>query len=425
MGVGHEEGFEGGRGEVDVLVKHGEEPGFEPGSVGFAGVVVVEDVFFGEEDAEHGAGVVADEGDSCFVCGLFPAGKEVFCFLFKNLIEVRNGHHLFQCLNAGGNGQGVAGEGACLVDGAVGGDAVHDFFSAAVGCCGEAAADDFAEACHVGVDVVAGLGSVEGGAEAAHNFVKYEDGAVFFGFFPECFEEAFHRRYTAHVACHRFYDDGGDFITLLVHHLGEGGNVVVGNHQGVFGGAFGDAGAVGAAEGGGAGACFDEEAVAVAVVAAFKFQNLVSSGVSSGGAEGAHGGFGTGVDHAHFFNGRVYLVDEFGNFRFQKGGCAVAGASFSGCLDGFDDGGMGVAQDHGAPGAYVVDVGIAVDVGDVGAVGFPDEGRRTAHVGIGADRAVDAAGHVFPGFFKGGFGLGEVDHLPASSFSHLATSGAW
>ena len=195
--------------------------------------------------------------------------------------------------------------------------------------------------------MIAGLGTVEGGTEAAHDFVKNEDGAVFFRFFPEGFKKSLYRRYAAHVACHRFYDDSGDFIALFVHHFCEGGDIVVRNHQGIFGSAFGDTGAVGASKGGGAGTGFHQKAVAVSMIAAFKFQDLVPAGIASGGTESAHGGFGAGVDHAHFFNGWINLVDKFGDFRFHHCRSAVAGASFSGFLDGFDYSRMGVAQDHG------------------------------------------------------------------------------
>ena len=39
-----------------------------------------------------------------------------------------------------------------------------------------------------------------------------------------------------------------------------------------------------------------------------------------------------------------------------------------GALDGFDDGREGVAEDHGAPGAEVVDVAVAVGVSEVSAL---------------------------------------------------------
>ena len=68
-------------------------------------------------------------------------------------------------------------------------------------------------------------------------------------------------------------------------------------------------------------------------------------------------------DHAQFFNGRVDFSDQFGQIRFDDRRGAVAGTAFSCFLKGFDDAGVGVADDHG-PGADVVDVFVAVDVGN-------------------------------------------------------------
>ena len=144
-----------------MLVKHGKEPGFELGGVAGAGVLVVQHVFFREENAKHGARLVAHEGHAGFVRSGFPSFENCSRFLFKNLVEVRDCHHLLQGLDAGGDGQGIAGEGAGLVDGAIGSDAVHDFLLAAVSSCRKAAADDLAEAGHIRADVISSLGAVE------------------------------------------------------------------------------------------------------------------------------------------------------------------------------------------------------------------------------------------------------------------------
>ena len=248
---------------------------------------------------------------------------------------------------------------------------------------------------------------------------------MLFCFVAESFQEAFYRRYAAHISGHRFYDDSGDVITLVIHDFPEGFDVIVRSYQSVLGSTFGDAGTIGAAEGRGAGACFDQEAIAMAVVAAFEFQNLISTGIATSSAEGAHGGFGTGVYHAKLFDGRIDFVNELSDFCFHGRRCAVGGASLRCLLDGRNHSRVGVAQNHGAPGAYIVDVSISIDVGDVRAFRRCDEGRRASHVRIGADGAIHPAGHEAASFFESGFGLGKVDHFPASSFSHFATSGAW
>ena len=53
VGVRHEESFKGRGSQVDVLVQHGEEPGFELRRIGAAGVVIIEHVFFGEENGKN------------------------------------------------------------------------------------------------------------------------------------------------------------------------------------------------------------------------------------------------------------------------------------------------------------------------------------------------------------------------------------
>ena len=131
----------------------------------------------------------------------------------------------------------------------------------------------------------------------------------------------------------------------------------------------------------------------MAVVAADEFDDLFSAREAAGGADGAHRRFRTGIDHAQFFDGRVDLANEFGQIGLDEGRCAVARAPFGGFLEGFDDAGMGVADDHGTPGSDVVDILVAVDVGDGTALGPGDKRRRAADTAVGTDRAVDAARH--------------------------------
>ena len=55
--------------------------------------------------------------------------------------------------------------------------------------------------------------------------------------------------------------------------------------------------------------------------------------------------------------------------------------------------GMGVAEDHRAPGADVVDVAVAVEVEEIRPLGPVDEDRLAADAAEGPGRAVHAAGH--------------------------------
>lgn len=297
-----------------------------------------------------------------------------------------------------GHGHGVSGEGAGLVDGAVGGEVAHDVGAAAEGCGGKASGDDFSEGDEVPGDAVDAVPAVAGGAETGHHFVEDEQGAVGVGDLFEFGVEAGVGGDGAHVAGGGFCDDAGDGVGVG----GEGGahgvEVVVGHDDGVGGG---DAGGVGQGEGGDPGAGGHEEAVDVTVVAAGEFEDGGASGVAAGEADGAHGGFGAGVDESDFFDGGA--VDNGGGQEgFGLGGGTEAQAAGGGVADGVDDGGVGVAVEHGAPGADEVDVGVAVDVGEVGALAAGEEHGGAANRAEGADGGVDATGDQAAGLGEKG-----------------------
>ena len=246
------------------------------------------------------------------------------------------------------------------------------------------------------------LGAVQGRAEAAHDFVEDEDCAVFLRFIAQELQVAVCRQDQAHIAGNGFDDDGGNVVAAAVHEFPEGVGIVIGDGQRVFGRAGCDARAVRLTEGSGAGTGLDQQAVAVAVIAADEFHDFIAARIAPGDADGAHRRFRTGVDHAQFFDGRIDFFDQLGQLRFNQRRRTIARAAGGRFLQGLDDAGMGVADDHGAPGTDVVDVLVAVDVADGTAFGPGNERRRAADAVIRADRAVDAARHEGLRFFKSG-----------------------
>ena len=80
--------------------------------------------------------------------------------------------------------------------------------------------------------------------------------------------------------------------------------------------------------------------------------------------------------------------------------------SWGGSFDGLDDRRKGVAEDHRPPGAEVVDVAVAVGVGEPRALGVGDERRGSADGAEGPDGRVDAAGEVSLGALLEGLGSG-------------------
>ena len=130
----------------------------------------------------------------------------------------------------------------------------------------------------------------------------------------------------------------------------------------------------------------------MAVVAAFKFDDLVATGEAARQANRTHCGFGAGVHHPHHVHSRHQFGDQLRHFNFHLGRRAEAQPARSGFNHCITDGGVVMAQHHRTPGADVIDVRFAIDIIQIRAVCFFDKQRGAAHASEGANRGVDAAG---------------------------------
>lgn len=149
------------------------------------------------------------------------------------------------------------------------------------------------------------------------------------------------------------------------------------------------------AEGQRAGTGFHQQAVGMAVVAAFELDDLVAAGEAARQANRAHGGFGTGVHHAHHIHGRHQLGYQRRHFYFHFGRRAKAQAAGRRLDHRVADRRMVVAQHHRTPGADIIDIGFPIHVIEVSAIRAFDKQRGAADAGEGADRRVNAAGDQF------------------------------
>src|SRR5216683_130167 len=131
------------------------------------------------------------------------------------------------------------------------------------------------------------------------------------------------------------------------------------------------------------------------VVASCKFYDQVATSESASQAKSTHSGFGTAgneADFLHEWNGAANALREL---DFEFGGYAVACAFLRLIGDGGGDGRIGVAEQHGAPGANEIQKLVAVSIVKILALAAFDDQRFATNGAEGADGGVDAADENF------------------------------
>ena len=129
----------------------------------------------------------------------------------------------------------------------------------------------------------------------------------------------------------------------------------------------------------------------MAVVAAFELDDLAATGSATGQADGTHPGFGTATDQAHHVHAGHQFQNLFGQFHFAFGGRAKR-KPFRGCfLNGLQHRRVAVAQNHGTPGADVIDIALAIGVPEMGTLRALHKTGCSTHGLEGAYRRIDAA----------------------------------
>ena len=196
----------------------------------------------------------------------------------------------------------------------------------------------------------------------------------------------------AHVRGDGLDDDGGDALAVLGEYSFKLVRVVVGAGQRSLRRAARDAGAVGLARGREAGAGLDEHRVRMSVVAALEFHDKLAPREAARDAQRREHGLRARRNHAHHLDAGDERADELRHLDLGLGRQAVARAELRGLLHGFDDGLVGVSENHRPPRAYIVRVSFSVFIPEVLPFGAGGEYRRAADAPEGADGAVDAAG---------------------------------
>ena len=208
------------------------------------------------------------------------------------------------------------------------------------------------------------------------------------------------RQDAVHVAGHRLDDHAGDLRADFAEHAPHLLEVIVIERDGVLGQILRHARRGGNTEGEGAGTGLDQQRVGVAVIAAFELDDGVAPREAARQANRAHGGLGAGTDKAHPLDGGHQIDHAAGQLGFKFGGGAEAQAIGGHSRDLGNDLRMRMPQDHGSPGAHIVDETAVVGRVGISARGLLEEDGFAAHAAKGAHRRVDTARNVFAGFFE-------------------------
>ena len=359
-----------------------------------------------QKKAEHATFAVRAEGHALRCCCGLQTVNQGACLASQ--VFIKTGFlDLAQGGEPAGRGHGVAAQRTSLVNRTHRGHHLHHGALGAKCSQRHAPANDLAH--HRQIRLKAGdlagihtLRAAQGHPKTGHDLIKHQQGTVFRAEFAATFHEGHRGAHKVHVAGNRLNHQAGQLAPVQHKGFFELHEVVVFQHQRVLHHLRGHARAGGVAKGGQPRAGLDQERIGVAVVAAFKLDQLAAPGGAPCQADGAHGGFGAGADQAHHVHAGHDFQDFFSQFHLALGRGAKREALQHRSLYGLHHRRMAVAQNHGSPRANVVRVALVIGVPKISALGPFDKTRRATHSLERPDGRIDTAGNHFSGAFKEG-----------------------
>ena len=127
------------------------------------------------------------------------------------------------------------------------------------------------------------------------------------------------------------------------------------------------------------------------VVTSFELDDLVPTGVSPRQTNRRHRRFRTAVDHAHLLDGRNVVADHSRYLDLVAIGNAKTDSLLGSVTDRVDDGRRGMPENGGAPGPYVVDHFISIDIPNPTTSCSLHEEGISVDISKGSDRRVDSS----------------------------------
>ena len=222
--------------------------------------------------------------------------------------------------------------------------------------------------------------------KAGHHLIKNQNGTRLGALAAQGFQKTWRGSNQVHVAGDWLHDDGCNVLAMLGKAGLHTGDVVVVQHNGLGGETGRHPGRSGVTEGQQTRAGFDQQAVHVTVVAAFEFDDLVASGVTTGQAYGRHGGLCAAGGQAHHLHAGQVITNPLGQLHLATGWRTERQAPFGGLLNRLNHLGVGMPNNRRTPRADGVDITVAVCVPEIGAIGLGKKARRPADRAEGSNR---------------------------------------
>ncbi len=177
---------------------------------------------------------------------------------------------------------------------------------------------------------------------------------------PKRLKKSWTRCDAVHVAGYRLHDNGRNLGAPLSKHLPKLIRVIKLQRQCVSCRVSGYPRRGGYAERQRTGTGFNQQTVRVPVVTALEFDQGIATREATRQSDRAHGRLCAGINHAHLIHRRYRLTDALREFCFKGSRGAVAQALGSGFLNNRDNIGVSMSEDHGTPGAHVIDITLPV-----------------------------------------------------------------
>ena len=287
----------------------------------------------------------------------------------------------------------ISRQGTSLVNSAERSNLLHHIQATAISAHRHAAADNLTERGEIRLNAIETLCAMNPDTETGHDFIDNEQSAMFFSFFRKRLQELRLRRDNAHVASHRFYYHTCDFVTNLVEKFLNARHIVVLERERVLCQVRRHTLAARLARREHSRASLDEQAIAMAMIAAFELHNLIATGKTASRTNRTHRRFGPAVHHANHLDAWHKAHHKLRKFRFKTARGAKTEAILSCIGNSLNHGIVRMPQKHRAPAAHVINVIVAIHIVNVAALGTLDKRRRRPHIAKRTHRTVHAARH--------------------------------